>query len=192
MKFRRDILLITSVLAVLAAVPAGAKDAAYVGDVSMRRTESGRLAASFTLQNAMAPRVLETLESGLPVRFLFRAKATCDDLPAWDRTVGTKDLERILEKDNLKNRYVVTEGEARHEFGTLEEATAVMSRVTDLSVVRLSKLPESGACRLEIQARLEEFRLPFHLHRVLPFVSFWDVRTPWHLETIPDEIRGKP
>ncbi|HEY6009131.1 MAG TPA: DUF4390 domain-containing protein [Geobacteraceae bacterium] len=192
MKFRRDNLLIAIVLSALAAAPAQAKDGAYVGDVAMSRTESGRLAASFTLQNAMGPRVLETLESGLPVRFLYRAKVTCDDLPSWDRTVGTKDLERILEKDNLKNRYVVTEGEARHEFDTLEDATAVMSRVTDLSVVRLSKLPESGACRLEIQVRLEEFRLPFHLHRVLPFVSFWDVRTPWHLEAIPDEIRGKP
>ena len=104
--------------------------------------------------------------------------------------VADTSFERVLEKDNLKSRYYISQDDRRVEAQSLEEAMGLMQKVADLEVAPLSILLPGESYRVEIQVKLEEFRLPFHLHRILPFMSFWDVTTPWSIHTVSGEGKG--
>ena len=72
------------------------------------------------------------------------------------------------------------------------QRTAGMTRMEGFPVVRSGQLEADEGYKLELQVRLEEFRLPFHLHRVLTFVSFWDAQTPWYIQPVPGHLRKGP
>jgi len=187
--------LCAALLAVLlaAALPVRAEEAvrARVDAVSFSKSGDDQLLVSFRVVDAADARVAETLDSGLPVRFVFRVRLMRPSGLPFGGLVADKQFERVLEKDNLKNRYRVVEGEEKRDAASLEEALVRMGTVENYAVAPLS-VADGGGVRVEIQVKLEEFRLPFHLHRILPFMNFWDVTTPWAFAAIPAELPKRP
>ena len=163
---------------------------AYIDGVALGRGPRGDLLVSFRVQNAFVPGILDTLESGLPIRFTFWIRV--DRPRKWrpDEVLADLRIERVLDKDNLKNRYRITYEDhrtVRYE-ADLARAVAAMARVDKVSVLPLDALGGDPPPYLRIKARLQEFRLPFRLHYLLPFVSFWDVETEWYVLEIPRSI----
>lgn len=166
---------------------------ARVEGVAFARAPGGDLTVSFQVVNANSEaKLVETVESGLPVRFIYRTRLVRTSAVPFGGIVGDLSFERTLEKDNLKNRYRVTQGERTTDFPTMDQALALMGKVEGFAIAQAKDLRSRESYRAEIQVKLEEFRLPFHLHRILPFMNFWDVTTPWTAVPVPAELLRKP
>lgn len=184
----RRIISLFLLIAVL--VPAGhgwsRSGDAYIDGVTLHRGSRDDLLLSFRIQRAFDQRILDTLDSGLPVRFTYwiRVEQPRGVLP--DRLVVEVRLDRSMVKDNLKDRYRITTdaGESRDLPG-LTEAVETMTQVDRVSVMPLATLNRSAPLLLKIKAKLQKFKLPFHLHYLLAFVSYLDVDTDWYVLELP-------
>lgn len=184
---RRSCLLLL-LLALLAAAPAlAAKSRAYVDGVQLRRGTRADLVLDFRVQDALNERLLDTLDSGLPVRFTYWVRVTRSRDLGRDDVVVDLRIVRVLEKDNLKNRFRVSmeAGGETWDVGSLTEAMVAMSRVEGLSLFPLEALEGRRPLVLRVKAQLQRFQLPFRLHYVFAFVSVLDVETDWYVVELP-------
>jgi hypothetical protein len=110
-----------------------------------------------------------------------------------DPLVSEVRVERTLVKDNLKNRFRVSLGRGEErDFPSLAEAAEVMGRVDGLRLAVPERPAEGAPVLLKIKAKLQKFRLPFHLHYLFAFVSFWDVETDWYVLELPRNLDTLP
>jgi hypothetical protein len=65
-------------------------------------------------------------------------------------------------------------------FQNLDDAKKTMSEVNGVKIIALTKLAPDQTYQLRIRADLFEKTLPLSLHRILPFLSWWDRETAWH------------
>lgn len=190
MGFRNTSRLCALLLVLLSLLPTGAQartGQAFVDGVTLRRGSRADVTLGFRIQKAFDARVLDTLDSGLPVRFTFWIELVRTRDVLRDVVVSEIKLERTLVKDNLKDRYRVAlaaNGEER-DCPTLAEAVELMSRVEGLSLMPLDGLARQAPLLLKIKAQLQKFQLPFRLHYLLSFVSYWDVDTDWYVLELP-------
>ena len=195
MALRRRFIVLSAWLAVwVAASVAAADSGAYVADVRLTRGATQDLVLAFRVHQAMDQRALDTLESGLAVRFTYWVRVQSPRRLLPDENLVDQKLERVLEKDNLKNRYRLTmvEGQAPRDVADLAEALAVMSRVEGVSLLPLEVLDSRRPLYLRVRARLQRFEMPFRLHYVLPFVSYLDVGTDWYSLELPATLVVQP
>ena len=179
-------------LAVLAgmllAVPVAVADSgAYIADVHLSEGSAGDLILGFRVQQAMDQRVIDTLESGLAVRFTYWVRVQHPRQVVPDEKLVDLRFERVLEKDNLKDRYRLTmeEGHPPRDVANLEEAVGLMGLVEGVSLLPMEVLDSRRPLYLRIRVRLQRFEMPFRLHYVLPFVSYLDVGTDWYSLELP-------
>jgi hypothetical protein len=165
---------------------------AYIDGVQLSHGDGGDLVLAFRVKQALDDRILDTLDSGLPVRFTYWIRIENPRKFALDEVLVDLKLVRILEKDNLKDRYRVTlEGstEAR-ELTDLAEAVAVMSRIEGVGLVPLERLKGHSPLLLKVKAQLQKFQLPFRLHYLFAFVSYLDVETDWYTVELPENVEA--
>jgi hypothetical protein len=185
--------LVLPILLLAVALPAwGRVGRAYVDAVTLRHAGRSELQVGFRVQKAFDRRLLDTLDSGLAIRFTYSVQVVRarDVLP--DQVLSERSLDRTLVKDNLKNRYVVTFGSEAQDVATLAEAQELMSRVEGVRVILPERPGRSGPLLLKIRAKLQQFRLPFHLHYLFAFVSYWDVDTDWYVLELPRNLDSLP
>lgn len=170
-----------------AAAAAVADSQVYVNDVRLSRGAADDLVLDFRVRQTMDQRVIDTLESGLAVRFTYWVKVQQPRRFLPDETLVDQQFERVLEKDNLADRYRLTleEGQPPREVADLAAAVELMSRVEGLSLLPVEVLETRRPLHLRIRARLQRFELPFRLHYVLPFISYFDVGTEWYDLELP-------
>lgn len=188
MGLRRTLALAFAFFLLLPAAPGeGRSRQASIEGVTLRRGHQSDLLVDFRVEGIRTRRVLETLDSGLPVRFTYWVRVVRPRDVLRDEIVAEVQLVRILEKDNLKNRFrvVAEEGGEGEDVGTLDAALQAMARVEGVSVLPLEVLSSRGPLVLRIKAQLQKFRLPFHLHYLFAFVAYWDVETPWTAVSLP-------
>jgi hypothetical protein len=190
MFLRRAVFLFFLLLAISpSAFPAEGKGtSSQISDVAFKLDANGFLTVDFNVTGLLDGRLKTTLDSGLPVRFTYTVRLLRLDRGLWEGDAVFLTFERVLEKDNLKNRYILSDGDKKVNFDSAEEALGAMSKVEALPVCETSRLNESSKYRSEIQVKFEEFRLPFFLHRFLPLVSLGDLKTPWRKDPIPPEL----
>ncbi len=168
-------------LALLAGAAAEARrEQPSIGGLHLYADGAG-LRLDFVVERVLGDWVVETLDSGLPVRFTYWVRALRPRDYRGDDELYAAELTRVLEKDNLGNRYRVVfedSGETRY-LPDLAAAVAAMSRVEGLRLPVAPGPPPGDPLRVAVKARLQEFRLPFRLHYVFAFVSYWDVETDW-------------
>lgn len=182
---------IKTVCAILAIVIAFALRAhssgqAFVDEVAINR-DRNEITVDFTVKNIVAGQMVEALDSGLPVRIVYKVRFVRKAAALTTAVLNDIQFERVIEKDNLKNRYRIKEKEDTKEFPDLDSAAEVLSRVKGLVVAPTEELLPEKRYQIELQVKLEEFRLPFQLHRILPFFSLWDVTTPVKTVRVPND-----
>lgn len=172
-------LILALLLAVLFAAPrhASAEGDAYIDQVLLTRRD-GLLYVDFTVKNIVARQFVEALDSGLPVRFVYNVRFVRKAAALTTAVLKDIHFERVIEKDNLKNTYAIKENQDNREVADFAAAIDLLGTVKALPVTPVSDMLPEKRYQLEIQVKLEEFRLPFQLHRILPFFSLWDVTTP--------------
>lgn len=135
------------------------------------------------LKSSLTNEMIEGLHSGIPISFSFFVELEKIQ-PNWiDDKLAAIEFSHTLRYDTLKQHYTVeTEEISRknHTVSTLEEASILLNEVNGLKIVRLQELQPDQTYRLRVKADLYKKTLPLSLHSVIPFVSWWDLRTDWH------------
>lgn len=188
------LLLLTVALLLVAAPGAARQPEARIVDVQLHRGAQGDLAVDFRVEGVLNERVLDTLDSGIPVRFTYWVRVVHPRELLRDETLADLRLVRVLEKDNLKDRFRVSlegRGDGR-DVADLQQAIDVMARVENLSVLPLDALGSQTPLLLRIKAQLQKFQLPFRLHYLFAFVAYWDVETEWHTVPLPATVNALP
>jgi hypothetical protein len=127
--------------------------------------------------------MIEVLHSGIPLHFTFYIELykTAENWP--DELISSITLQHTMEFDTLKESYKVTLEEEKnktHTFRSLFEAQKVINEINGAKVVELEQLIPENLYKIKIKADLYRKTLPLSLHNILPFLSWWDVKTDWH------------
>jgi len=188
------LLLITISFLLVPASGLARQPEARIVDVELHRGAQGDLAVAFRVEGVLTQRVLDTLDSGIPVRFTYWVRVVHPHELLRDETLTELRLVRALEKDNLKDRFHVSlegPGDGR-DVADLQQAIDLMARVENLSVLPLDVLGSQTPLLLRIKAQLQKFQLPFRLHYLFAFVAYWDVETEWYTVTLPATADALP
>jgi len=135
------------------------------------------------LRNSLTEEMVAGLHSGIPVSFSFFVELEKNE-PNWiDEELVSIEFEHQLSYDTLKEHYVIeTEETSRKTMTTssLEEATKILNEINGLKILELSRLQPEGIYRLRVKADLYKKTLPLRLHNIIPFISWWDLKTDWY------------
>ena len=135
------------------------------------------------LKNSLTSEMLEGLHSGIPVQFSFFVELKKIESNWLDEELANIEFSHSLSYDTLKQLYTVkTEEISRqtHTLKTIDEATTLLNEINGLKIVKLEELEPDQTYRLRVKADLYRKTLPLSLHAVIPFVSWWDLKTDWH------------
>jgi len=139
-----------------------------------------------TLENSFTSEMIELLHSGIPLRFSFYIELYKSTEKWRDELITTHNFQHILTFDTLKENYRVTLEEDNNKvlsFRSLFEAQKEINEINGVKVVELKQLLPDNSYKLKMKAELFRKTLPLSLHNILPFLSWWDIETDWHVLT---------
>lgn len=155
--------------------------APHFSDVIVTNSETHLLLFGM-LKNSFTDEMIQGLHSGLPVHFSIFVEL--DKIRNWiDETLVSLEIEHVLIYDTLKEVYRVELAETNKKvfaYQTLQEAQKAVNEINGLKVVELDTLVPDDSYHLRIRAELNKKTLPMGLHKIIPFISWWDMETDWH------------
>ncbi len=136
-----------------------------------------------TLENSFTSEMIETLHSGITLRFSFFVELykTTEKWP--DELIVENNFQHVMTFDTLKETYNVTLEEDNNRelsFRSLFEAQKVINEINGAKVEELNGLIPDNQYKLRMRAELFQKTLPLSLHNIFPFLSWWDIETAWH------------
>lgn len=134
------------------------------------------------IQNAFSQEMTSGLKSGVPVDFSFFIELLQKKENEKDYMLARMQFGHTLAYDTLKDTYTVELEEFNNRvvaFKDLGEARQSMSEVNGVRIVELARLNPGSSYRIRIKAELFNKTLPLSLHRIMPFLSWWDRETDW-------------
>ena len=134
-------------------------------------------------KDAFSEKLKKAILSGVPATFFFLAKLNSVRNMWFDRDIADITVTHTIKYDNLKKEFLVrrswrnNEPEVTKSFG---EAQKWMTEVNSLKIIPLGQLEKGQQYQLRTKAEVIKQSLPYYLHYVLFFVSFWDIETDWY------------
>lgn len=135
------------------------------------------------INNGITDEMLQGLHNGIPIQFTFQIELNKTEKNWPDLQLVSMQFQHILTYDTLQENYRIETSEKKQKtesFSQLGDAIKAMNEINGLLVIELSKLIPDSSYQLRLKADLYEKTLPMKLHYVVPFVSWWDVKTDWH------------
>ena len=138
----------------------------------------------FEIKNAFTEKISHAVQNGIPTTFSFYISLykTSD---SWvDKKIADLEITSTIKYNSLKQEYAVFrpwKAEKPSVTQAFEEARTWMTNVDNLGIIPLKNLVKGEKYQIRIKAQLARVTLPFSLHYVFFFVSFWDVETDWYL-----------
>lgn len=149
---------------------------------SILTTSDTHLLFFTSLQNSFTDEMIQGVKSGIPIQFSFfvTLEGFKDDGP--DQELLSIEFKHTLTYDTLKELYNVELEEKNHRILSseyLSETRKIMGEINGLELTELKNLSADTTYRLRFRAVLYKKTLPMGLHKVTPFISWWDVETDW-------------
>jgi hypothetical protein len=184
--FNKTILFLIALL-ILAAVPGlglgQAKEETDAAITELTATTSDTHLLLFgSLHNSFTEEMIEGLHSGIPIQFSFFVELHQQTKTWTGKIVASQTFTHTLTYDILKETYRVELEEDKrkiHTFTSLLEAENVLNELNGIKVIALSQLVPDSLYTLQVKAELFNKTLPLSLQHVVPFVSWWDIKTDW-------------
>lgn len=137
-----------------------------------------------TLDGSFSEKLKRSVLDGAPASFVFviRLHEVRDLWP--DRRIADLTVVHTIRYDGLKREFVVrrswkdNEAEVTPSF---EQAQQWMNQIDDLKLIPLSRMEKGARYQILTKAEVSKKTLPFNLHSVLFFMSFWDETTDWYI-----------
>jgi len=158
---------------------------ASIKDVLVRGT-SGTWKVSFSVENCFKTKMEEGIQNGIGTTFTFYLQVYQKRNWWKDRKEASVQFHHAVQYDPIRSEYRVTLEEHGSTVVTpnFEEAKRLMAKVEEVGVASSSPLNANVSTQLRIKAELDAVKLPLHLEYLLFFVSFWNVETDWHIESL--------
>ena len=135
------------------------------------------------LEGAFSEDLKKEILSGVPAAFSFLAKLNSVRNMWLDRAIADITVTHTIKYDNLKKEFVVRRSWRNFEpevTKSFAEAQKWMTEVNSLKIIPLGQLEKGQQYQLRTKAEVSKQTLPYYLHYVLFFVSFWDIETDWY------------
>jgi len=135
------------------------------------------------LENSFSDAIRQNVLAGKTTSFAFRVKLSRMQDFWLDQTIGDLSVIHTIKFDNVKKEFTVRRSWAGYEpevTPSFEEAQRWMNRIEGLKIVALNRMEKNVRYELRAKAEVSKKTLPFNLHHVLFFVSFWDEQTDWY------------
>jgi len=162
-------------------IPKKSSDPAFT-DITVT-SSSHHLLLFAMLTNGFTDEMVQGLHSGLPIHFSFFIEMKRQGQSWKDDKLVSLEVKHIISYDTLKEIYKVEieeSGKRFYTFQTLEEAQKAINEINGLKVIELSRLKKDVSYSIRLRAELYKKTLPMGLHEVVPFVSWWDIKTGWY------------
>lgn len=125
----------------------------------------------------------KVIMSGVPTTFLFYIKLN-ETRNYWlNKTLVDLKVTHVITYDNLKKEFQIDrswDSSGTAVTSSFEEAQQLMIKIDSLKITSLQNLEKGRHYQIRAKAELSKITLPLHLHRVLFFLSHWDVETDWY------------
>ena len=141
-----------------------------------------QLCVSFKVDNCLTGEMKTVIHQGIPTIFTFFVIVEEERAFWWDRTVSERKVTHEIRYDKLKRLYTVYLSEKGGEpvsLADFDRAKEVMAGIKDLKAALLRDLIRGKRYEIRMMAELEKTRLPFYLHYLSYFFSFWEFKTDW-------------
>jgi hypothetical protein len=132
---------------------------------------------------AFSEKTKRAVLSGVPTTFAFYITLNKNRNYWMNKTIVDLKVTHILKYDNLKKEFYIDRSwdpGGPSVTGSFEEAQQLMIKIDSLKIASLRELEKGRHYQIRAKAELSKLTLPLHLHRVLFFLSFWDVETDWY------------
>lgn len=152
-------------------------------DIKLANTRDD-LIIYFELENAFPPKIIQTIENGILTPFSFHVSLYRTGGSWLDKKMADLDIQSTIKYNSLKQEYTVSrpwKEEKPMVTKSFDEAKDWMTRIDNMRVAPLTDLVKGEKYQIRIRAQLTRFTLPFALHYVLFFMSFWDIKTDWYI-----------
>lgn len=178
----RIIFLLMLIFPFVAGSEVKAEQRAVIKDLTATTSDT-HLIVFGTLENSFTSEMIETLHSGISLRFSFFVELykTTEKWP--DELIVENNFQHVMTFDTLKETYKVTLEEDNNRelsFRSLFEAQKVINEINGAKVEELNGLIPDNQYKLRMRAELFQKTLPLSLHNIFPFLSWWDIETDWH------------
>ena len=161
--------------------PVFAEDARLVNiNVSNNRDD---LLLYFTLEGAFREKMETAVMSGVPATFSFYISLHRVRQLWFDKKIADLKLTHTIKYDNLKKEFTIKRSWKETDpvvTAYFDDAQRLMTEIESLAIYPLSKLTKGRQYQIRTMAEVEKITLPFSLHYVVFFVSFWDFETDWY------------
>ena len=137
----------------------------------------------FALEGAFTEQMQEAIISGVPATFSFYIHLYRVRNLWHDKEIADIKLTHTIKFDNLKKEYTIKRSWKEEDpivTQSFQEAQRLMTEIDSLRVYPLKGLNKGNRYQIRAMAEVSKMTLPFYLHYVLLFVSFWDFETDWY------------
>ncbi len=158
-------------------------DDAVLTNIKLANTRDDLL-TYFTVENAFKEKNIQAIQKGIPASFTYYVSLYRTSSGFFDKEIADIKVKSSVKYNSLKEEYTIVrswKNESPLITKSLDEAKAWMAEVDNLKVVPLNRLVKGDKYKIQIKAELDKVTLPFALHYVFFFVSFWDFETDWYV-----------
>lgn len=162
---------------------AAAEEDALIENIKLANTRDDLL-VYFDVKNAFTDKITQAVMGGVPTTFSFYVLLHDTDSSFFDKKIADIEIKSTIKYNPLKKEFSVSrpwKSEKPVITHSFEEAIALMTEITNLTIIKIDQLTKGHKYQLRIKAELDKVTLPLSLHYVLFFVSFWDFETNWYL-----------
>jgi hypothetical protein len=138
----------------------------------------------FEVENAFHPKITQAIENGIPTTFSYYVSLYKTSDSWLDKKIADIDIQSTIKFNSLKQEYAVVrpwKEDVPSVTKSVEEAREWMTEIDNLTVIPLADLVKGQKYQIRIKARLARITLPFSLHYIFFFLSFWDIETDWYV-----------
>lgn len=138
----------------------------------------------FTVEGAFTEKISRAAKKGVPTTFSFYVSLYKVKEGWLDKNISDLKLTSTLKYDTLKKKFTVTRSWKQDDpfvTSSFEKAKTMMSEVDNLKIQPIVHLEKGGKYQMRIKAELNRVTMPFYLHYVFFFVSYWDFETDWYI-----------
>ncbi len=136
-----------------------------------------------SVEGAFTKEMEEAVINGVPASFTFFVNLYRARSMWFDKEVADLTVTHTIKYNGLKKEFAVSRSWDANSpviVQSFEAAKKLMTEIDSLKVAPLSQLTKGKQYQIQAKAKLSRITLPYYLHYVLFFLSFWDFETDWY------------
>lgn len=136
-----------------------------------------------TIEGAFREDIVKMIMSGVPTTFSFFISLHKVRTFWLDKEIVDLTVTHTIKYHSVKKEFVITrswEHDKPIVVESFKDARKLMSEIESLKIIPLNALEKNTKYQIRAKAELSRVTLPYYLHYVLFFVSFWNFETEWY------------